>query len=133
MKKLSNQRDVDSLIGKSLRIGVIVASIITVFGGIVYLFQHPGPIPNYKSVPGNHNAFIGASDYLREFPSILSHAFQFDGAAIIQLGSIALIATPILRVVLSLFSFAIEKDRLYVGITFIVLMIILINMFFGLH
>ena len=133
MNKLTTQHDVDTLIGKLLRVGVVVASIITVIGGIIYLFQHAGVVPVYKAIPGHHSAFSGAPAYLREFPTIISHVFQFDGAAIIQLGLIVLIATPVLRVVFSLFSFAIEKDKLYVLITTIVLIIIMINMFFGLH
>ncbi len=133
MIKLTTQHDVDALIGKLLRAGVVVASIITVIGGIIYLFQHSGTVPDYKAIPGHHNTFTGAPAYLREFPTIVAHVFQLDGAAIIQLGLIVLIATPVLRVVFSLFSFAIEKDKLYVIITTIVLLIILINMFFGLH
>lgn len=43
---------------------------------------------------------------------------NFDGAAIIQLGVIVLIATPVIRVAFSAISFLIERDYLYVFITF---------------
>lgn len=133
MKKLTTQHDIDIIIGKLLRYGVLLASAITVFGGVIYILQHQGSMPDYKAVTDTHIPFRGAPAYLREFPTILSHVFQFDGAAIVQLGLIVLIATPILRVAFSLFSFAIEKDKLYVAITFVVLTIIFINMIFGLH
>lgn len=133
MKKLTTQHDIDIIIGKLLRYGVLLASAITVFGGVIYILQHQGIMPDYKAVTDTHIPFQGAPAYLRGLPSILSHVVQFDGAAIVQLGLIVLIATPILRVAFSLFSFAIEKDKLYVAITFVVLTIIFINMIFGLH
>ncbi len=45
--------------------------------------------------------------------------------AIGQLGLLVLVATPIVRVVTSLIGFALEGDRLYVGITAVVLAILL--------
>jgi len=45
--------------------------------------------------------------------------------AIGQLGLLVLVATPILRVLTSLIAFALERDRLYVGITSVVLAILL--------
>ncbi|EJX08966.1 membrane protein containing DUF1634 [gut metagenome] len=44
-----------------------------------------------------------------------------------QLGVLALILTPIMRVVLSLFDFLQERDWLYAAITAIVLAVILVN------
>ncbi|ADQ78200.1 protein of unknown function DUF1634 [Paludibacter propionicigenes WB4] len=132
MNKLTSQHDIDLIIGKLLRAGVLTASAITVFGGILYLIQHHGSTANYGVVASNE-IFRGAPAYLRELSSILPQIIRFDGAAIVQFGLIVLIATPVLRVVFSLISFAIEKDKLYVGITTLVLIIIMINMFFGLH
>jgi len=120
--------------GKTLRIGVIVAMTLSVAGGIIYLFQHHGIVTSYEAIPrGSNIAFVGTATYLRELSTIIPRILQFDGAAIIQLGVIVLIATPILRVAMSLISFLIEKDKLYVLITFIVLIVIFCNMIFGLH
>lgn len=49
--------------------------------------------------------------------------------AIGQLGLLALVATPVLRVLTSLVAFAMERDRLYVGITAVVLAILLAAVF----
>ncbi|MDR2122128.1 MAG: DUF1634 domain-containing protein [Flavobacteriaceae bacterium] len=119
------KRDVEFYIGKLLRYGVILASVITVTGGVIYLIQHPDEKPDFRT-------FTGTPEYLRELSTLLPRIIQFDGLAIIQLGVAVLIATPILRVVLSIIAFTIEKDRMYVVITCIVLAIILSNMFFGL-
>ncbi|GHT17695.1 membrane protein [Bacteroidia bacterium] len=129
-----NQNKTEILIGKSLRVGVVISVVITLTGGFLYLFQHQGLANTYKAIPQDSNtSFEGAAVYLREFSTIVPRIFQFDGAAIIQLGVIVLIATPILRVILSLITFLMGKDKLYVLITAIVLIVILSNMFFGIH
>jgi len=127
-----NERDVDQYIGKLLRYGVLLSCAITSFGGIIYLFQRKGQMPDYRSIP-SELPFPGVEAYLRELSTILPRVMAFDGAAIIQLGVVVLIATPILRVAFSAITFLIERDYLYVAITLIVLSIIIANMVFGLH
>ena len=131
-RKYWAEKDVELYIGKLLRYGVILSCIITLFGGIIYIYQHQGGMPDYSPTPSDE-PFPGVAVYLRELSTILPRILQFDGAAIIQLGVIVLIATPVIRVAFSALAFLIEKDYLYVTITLIVLSIILINMFFGLH
>jgi uncharacterized membrane protein len=52
-------------------------------------------------------------------------ALALEGRGLIQLGLLLLIATPIARVAFSIVAFALEKDRMYVGFTAIVLTILL--------
>ena len=56
---------------------------------------------------------------------------QFKPFAIIMLGLFLLILTPVLRVVVSIYAFAVERDTLYVAITTIVLIILVIAMVIG--
>ncbi len=126
------EKDVERYIGKLLRYGVILSCAITLFGGVVYIFQNKGVMPDYSPIPSNED-FPGVAEYLRELSTILPRVLNFDGAAIIQLGVVVLIATPILRVAFSAIAFLIEKDYMYVTITLIVLAIIILNMVFGLH
>jgi uncharacterized membrane protein len=56
-------------------------------------------------------------------------AAAFQGRGIIQLGLLLLIATPVARVALSIFGFAAERDRMYVGFATIVLVILLSSLF----
>lgn len=126
------ERDVELYIGKLLRYGVTLSCIITLIGGVFYLIQHHGVPLHYEPIPSGQ-PFPGVSHYLRELSTILPRVLTFDGAAIIQLGVVVLIATPVIRVIFSAFSFLIEKDYLYVTITLIVLAIILANMFLGFH
>ncbi|QIK54290.1 DUF1634 domain-containing protein [Dysgonomonas sp. HDW5B] len=125
------ERDVEQYIGKLLRYGVMLSCAITLFGGVIYLFQHKGVMVDYSPVPTG--MAFGVEDYLRELNTIFPRMLDFDGAAIIQFGVLVLIATPIIRVAFSAFSFLIEKDYLYVVITLIVLAIIMGNMLLGLH
>jgi uncharacterized membrane protein len=62
---------------------------------------------------------------------ILSGAFAFRARSIIQLGVLLLLATPIARVAFSVAGFALERDRLYVIITFVVLAILLYSLIAG--
>lgn len=127
------ERDMELLIGKLLRYGVMLACGITLFGGIIYLIQHHGATMEHYHHTPDGQPFPGAEHYLRELSTMIPRALAFDGAAIIQLGVCVLIATPIIRVAFSVIAFLIEKDFLYVTITLIVLAIIIANMLLGLH
>lgn len=126
------ERDMELFLGKFLRFGVMLACAITLVGGILYLWQQGGILPDYTPTPDNL-PFKGVEQNLRSFSSILQGILEFDGASIIQFGVLVLIATPVLRVAISAVAFLIEKDYLYVIITLIVLGIIIANMFLGLH
>ena len=122
---LRTDKDVALIVGQLLRAGVVTSSVIALIGGIIYLIAHGADTPHYTK-------FIGAPKNLRHINGIIDGLLVFDARAIIQMGILVLIATPILRVMLSAIAFAIEKDYLYVVITLIVLSIIAIGMFGGL-
>lgn len=125
-KKIIGDKDVEIIVGQMLRWGVTVASIIAGIGGIVYLTRHGSqPVPDYGH-------FAGESRDFTTIRGILEGMKRGSGRGIIQLGVLVLLATPILRIAFSLLAFAVEKDRLYVVITFIVLSTILFSMFSGL-
>src|ERR1035437_2695751 len=115
-------RRMEMIIGILLRLGVMVAGAVVFFGAIVYLIRNgAAPLPNYKS-------FHGETLQLSTVEGILAGVRQFRGRAIIQLGVLLLIATPVARVVFSAFAFAFEKDKLYVCITLFVLAILLFSL-----
>ena len=51
--------------------------------------------------------------------------------AIVQLGILLLIATPIARVACTLVAFVLQRDRIYVAITSLVLALLMYGLFFG--
>lgn len=126
------ERDLELFLGKFLRFGVTLSCIITLIGGVFYLYQQHGVMPDYTPVPDNM-PFPGVDISLRSLSAIFQGILELRGASIIQFGVIVLIATPILRVALSAFGFFLEKDKMYVIITLIVLAIIIANMLLGLH
>lgn len=126
------QRDMELFLGKFLRMGVTLSCAITLIGGILYLWQQGGIMPDYTPT-SEILPFKGVEQNLRSFSGILQGILELNGASIIQFGVLVLIATPILRVAISAIAFLIEKDYMYVVITLIVLAIIIANMLLGLH
>ncbi|MBO9673169.1 MAG: DUF1634 domain-containing protein [Sphingobacteriaceae bacterium] len=123
---LIQDRDVEKIVGKLLRFGVITASLVVLLGGILFLVQNGTQgRPDYHIFKGEENDFI-------TFEGIFMGLFTFKPMAIIQFGVLLLIITPVMRIVFSLFAFILEKDKLYVIITLIVLAIILGSTFGGL-
>ena len=72
-----------------------------------------------------------ATGLLDDPDDIAGGAFHLRSRWIIQLGILCLIATPIMRVALSLVAFALQRDRLYVVITLIVLGLLLAGLLGG--
>ncbi|WP_142683899.1 DUF1634 domain-containing protein [Chitinophaga polysaccharea] len=124
LSKYFRDKDVQQLIGKQLRIGVIVSSIIVFIGGVIYLVRHGHEQPSYAD-------FTGVREGLTSLPGIWQGVMENKGMNIIQLGIVLLIATPIIRIAFSVIAFLVEKDFLYVGITLLVLGIILFSMLGG--
>ena len=117
-------KDMQLLLGKVLRAGTIISVSIVFIGGLFYLYRHGHTIADYKT-------FNGIPNFVQHFGSIIGGVLSLKGQAIIQLGIILLISTPILRVAFSAVGFVLEKDYLYVGISLLVLLIIFVSMLSG--
>lgn len=114
------------LISRTLRWGVTIASVLAGIGGIFYFIQHGGELLNTEKYQSF--AYKDAQDpATTTFGGILEGAFSGNSESLIQLGVIALLLTPIMRVVLSLFDFLKQRDWLYVAITAFVLGVIVMN------
>jgi len=116
-----SDRRVESIVGNLLRVGVILAGSVVLAGGMVFLVRH-------GAQPAHYRVFLGEPSDLRRLRGIVHGAIALRGRAIIQLGLIMLIATPIARVAFAMFGFAEEKDRMYVLFTGIVLVILLYSL-----
>ena len=120
-----SKNGMNELIGNTLRIGVFAACIIALLGGIYYLATTSGhPVPDYTTF---HK---GAVSYTT-FEGIVRGAFSLSATEWMQLGVVVLMLTPIMRVVLSLVDFSIQRDWLYMAITAIVLVVIIANSLVG--
>lgn len=75
--------------------------------------------------------FTGVVGDLTSPTAVLSAAAKFDPRGLMALGVLVLIATPVARVAFSLVTFAMERDRVYVLITAIVLGLLGVGLFAG--
>ncbi len=123
---LRDPESMNSVIGKVLRYGVVLSAAVTLFGVALLVSSSAGS---------------DATGFLTYFPDQSPHGnfdvslqglftglASFNSFSWIELGAILLIATPVSRVVISVFLFAAEQDRLYVAITAAVLILLLFSM-----
>lgn len=118
------ETDMQLIIGWILRGGVIISMTIVFIGGILFVYRHGNSIPDYRT-------FKGVPDFIHSPGGVIDGVLNLKGQAIIQIGIILLIATPVVRVAFSAVVFLIEKDYLYTFITLLVLLIIVASMLGG--
>jgi uncharacterized membrane protein len=115
--KESNIAEVEIIISKSLRVGVILSSVIILIGLLMFL------ISGISGYPG--------TTYPTTPSAIWEGSLSFKPYGIIMLGLMILIAIPVFRVGVSIIVFLKEKDYLYVKITTIVFIILIISFLMG--
>jgi uncharacterized membrane protein len=113
---------VEQVLGNLLRVGVMLAASVVLAGGILYLVRYGAAFPDYR-------VFRGEPADLRSVAGILSDAIRLRSRGLIQLGLLLLVATPVARVVFSVFAFARERDLTYVALTLIVLAVLIYSLF----
>jgi uncharacterized membrane protein len=117
-----DDRRMETMMGRLLQSGVLLASTVVLVGGVLYLRKHDGKPVNYRT-------FTGEAADLRHPGQLLHLLAAGDAAAIVQLGILLLIATPVARVLFAAIAFAMERDRLYVCISVVVLAVLLFGLF----
>lgn len=120
-KNILRDERVDQLLGNLLRLGVVIATIVAAFGGVLYLARH-------GLEPAGHHVFRSEPAELRSVGGIVRSALAFHADAIVQLGLLLLIATPVARVAMSLIAFILQRDRVYVVVTTIVLALLIFSL-----
>ena len=97
-------------------LGGVLLSAFVIMIGVVMFYVHP--------VPAGHGQF---PSNVAQVASGLAHG---NPLAVVVLGLLILLATPIMRVAVSILAFFAERDMQYVVITCIVLVILLSSFFF---
>jgi uncharacterized membrane protein len=120
MAAWTDQR-LEIIISVLLRTGVIISAAVVLLGGVCFLSKHGQEQPEY-------HVFHGTPEIYRNVPAVMHSAGPSDCRAIIQLGLLLLILTPVARVGFSLLGFALEGDRTYVVLTSIVLAILVYSL-----
>jgi len=114
-------RRIEIILGNLLRTGVLLSAAVVLCGAFIYLSRH-------THEPTNYRVFRGEPSEFRTIAGVIQSVIDGRGRGLIQLGLLLLIATPIARVVFSIVGFAIERDRMYVAFTLIVLAVLLYSL-----
>ncbi|MGN6482771.1 MAG: DUF1634 domain-containing protein [Thermomicrobiales bacterium] len=121
-------RSMELWVSYTLRIGVSIAAVVILFGVVLYVIQGSSGAGHLQSMddlkPGRDNT-IDVS-----WTSIREGLADFEAIAIIQVGLLILLLTPVTRVALTLLLFLRDRDRIFAIITAVVLTILLLG-FFG--
>jgi uncharacterized membrane protein len=108
--------------GYMLRIGVTIAALVVLAGGILYLKQFQGSIPDYQH-------FHGAPAAYESLSAIFAGLNRSNSRSWIAFGILLLIATPVCRVIFGVVGFVLERDYIYAAVSAIVLAILLTSFF----
>ena len=111
-------RQAELVISHVLRGGVIVSAAVILIGVVWFYLQ--------MAIAGH-----AALGYPHTFGGIIRRLFHGEPLAMVALGLLILLLTPILRVAISIVVFALEHDWLYTVITITVLIILLVSLLLG--
>jgi uncharacterized membrane protein len=111
----------EQMVGTLLRAGVLLSALIVLAGGVWWLAQRGAEAPAYGQFRGEPTEF-------RHIGLLLGSLEHPRPEAVIELGLLLLIATPVARVALALVAFALERDHAYVVITAMVLAVLIYSL-----
>ena len=111
----------EGVMSRILLVGVVVAAALVATGGVVYLLRVGRQTPHYGT-------FSIAARSLRDPATIVRDAFRGQSTALIELGLIVLVLTPVARVAFALLAFLRLRDRLYVAFSAVVLTVLIFSL-----
>jgi len=117
--------DLNDAISKILRYGVVLSSVAVAAGLALMLLAPPPGTP--ETLQGTIATNFGRPTLSPS--TLIAEVSRGSGVGVLQLGLLILIATPITRVAASVLLFLEERDRLYVGVTLLVLVMLLFALF----
>lgn len=121
-------RRVELIISALLRGGVLLSLAFVALGTILTFAHHP----NYLHSRDEYRRLISEqADFPHTLGAVFSGAGEMRGRAIVMIGLLILIATPVMRVAVSVFAFAYQRDRIFVAITLVVLTLLIVSFILG--
>ena len=117
------------IISRLLRVGVMTSLAIVVVGLALTFARNP----SYDDRSGPPvSALVGdAAAFPHTFAGVFHDALRLRGPGVTVLGLLLLIATPVLRVAVSVCVFAAQRDRAFTAITSLVLLLLVISFLLG--
>ncbi len=122
---LRDPETMNEVVGNVLRFGVLLSAAVILIGTAL-LIANSGFSGVSGALTYNPNQ-IPHGTFDVSLSALASGLVGFQPYSLIELGVIILLATPVSRVLISVFLFAAERDRLYVYITAVVLALLLFS------
>jgi uncharacterized membrane protein len=122
-KTIDNNGGLEKAISYLLIIGVVF-SVLLEIAGIIMLCRDSGSI----AIQQDSGVFIQEHDFFQFIYNFLQTGDGNTGIWLMTAGLIILILTPFLRVILSVFYFALKKDSKYALITVFVLLALTLSL-----
>ena len=116
-------RRMEKLIGFVLLAGVLTSAAAVLFGGAVYMWRH-------GASPVHYRIFRGEPSDLRNLAGIWKDFEHGSGRGAIQFGLMLLVGIQLIRVALTGVLFLLNRDTVFVVITFLVLTMLTYALFF---
>jgi uncharacterized membrane protein len=124
-----------NILSKTLLYGVLLSSTIILIGLVLIAITNStgyycdSSRDSLNCILNYNAATIPHGDYPNTLGSMAAGLFSLKPFAVIELGVVVLLATPVLRVFASLVLFSIEKDKAFVMITLFVFLVLLFSFF----
>jgi uncharacterized membrane protein len=122
-------RRVELVISNLLRVGVAVSLALIVVGSIVTFVRHPAYVTSPDELAGLVEP--GGDALPHTLGGVATGLRDLRGQAIVALGLLVLIATPMMRVAVSVVAFVVTGDRLYTLITLAVFCLLMLSLVLG--
>lgn len=125
----AHEQDVgpEVLISNLLRVGVVLSLTLVTFGMLLTFFHHPDYFSSMQAL----QRLTAPERGPHTLSDVLADMMNVRGQAFVMLGLLVLMATPVLRVGLSLLVFGRQKDRAFVTVTSVVLGLLLLSFLLG--
>ncbi len=115
---------IQRVISLALLVGVLLSAGMVLLGGCLYVARHATTIANYSE-------FRGTTLEMHRFTGVVRAVLRGSGTGIIQLGFMLLIGVQVVRVVLAGVLFALQRDRIFIGITGVVFLLLMFGIVKG--
>ena len=119
---------VEMILSVLLRTGVVLSLTIIVLGTLLSFSHHP----DYTSSTGELKRLTRpGAVFPMALAQVMSGLGRFEGRSVVVLGLLLLIATPVMRVAVSVLIFVHQRDWIFVVITTVVLGLLILSFFLG--
>lgn len=115
------------LISNLLRLGVLLSLGLVSVGILLTFLHHPDYFSSVQALERLTTPERGPHD----LADVLGDVMSARGQAFVMVGLLVLMATPVMRVALSLLVFGRQRDRAFVTVTAVVLTLLLLSFVLG--